>query len=117
MVVTGASAGIDPELASLVARDGFEVLLVALRAQLLGSLRRVHRPRSGCPYRAGRLSTDAGVDKVLIALSGLRVDGLINNAAIGGFACFAVGRPLEQGFAVIRLNVAALTRQDRPPLF
>ena len=63
------------------------------------------------------LSTDAGVDKVLTALSGLRVDGLINNAAIGGFAYFAVGRPLEQGLAMIRLNVAALTRQDRPPLF
>jgi len=89
VIVTGASSGIGRTTAERLARNGTTVVLAARRADKLQALA-AHLPN------AVPIPTDvrdpAAIDALVaqaLALTG-RVDGLVNNAGIGGVASILV---------------------------
>ncbi len=108
-VITGASSGIGRELALLAVRDGYDVVLVARRADRLQSLAQECRARGASASAVpADLMTSAGMDKVLGTLAGLKVDVLVNDAGIGGRGRFATERDITADLAMVRLNVEAV---------
>lgn len=111
-LVTGATSGIGEELARILARDGYDLVLVArneTRLQEVGAdLGRRHgigarvlpadlaRPGSAAEIAARVRETSAGVDL------------LVNNAGRGTFGTFA-RTSLEAELAILQLNVVSLT--------
>ena len=111
-LITGASAGIGRELATVFAEHGFDLVVVARRQHELETL-------------AESLRAGHGVEVTVIALDltipvapqtlfettqrqGIEVDVLVNNAGIsfhGDFKDIA----LENHLALIQLNISALT--------
>lgn len=110
-VVTGASGGIGEALALGLARAGSDVVLVARSADRLEELarriRRDHRVRT--EVIVADLATDAGVDDVIDALRGTRVDILVANAGVGAQGPF-VDTTDERIRTQVALNCTALTR-------
>ena len=112
-LVTGASSGIGESFARLLAQRGYDVVLVARRADRLEAIaERVAREHgAGAEVLVADLETDEGVGTVEARLSDVTrpVELLVNNA---GFA--TSGRfhemPVAGEEAEIRLNVIALVR-------
>jgi uncharacterized protein len=117
-LVTGASSGIGAAFAERLAREGYDLIVVARRRDRLEEL-------------AKRLESERGVSVEVLPAdlsspSGLRtvedrvateptVDLLVNNAGFGGYKPFAEIDP-EVAEALIRVNVAAVTRLTRAAL-
>ena len=104
-LVTGASSGIGAEFARQLSADGYEVVLVARRSELMQQL------AEQLPGRAHVVTCDlvsdahSLADKV--AALGLYVDVLVNNAGFGTHGRFAdtdPGREAEE----VRLNCEAV---------
>ena len=115
-LITGASAGIGRALAHEFARDGYEVLLVARRADALASLAREISMTHGSPARTfpidlAQASSARDLADRLDA-EGTRVDVLVNNAGFGLNGAVA-DLPLDRQLQMIQLNVAALTELTR----
>ncbi|MGU3410643.1 SDR family NAD(P)-dependent oxidoreductase [Microbacterium sp. M1A1_1b] len=110
-LVTGASGGIGEALALGLARAGSDVVLVARSADRLEALaariRRDHRVRA--EVLVADLATDAGVDDVIDAMQGTRVDILVANAGVGAHGPF-VDTTDERIRTQLALNCTALTR-------
>jgi short-subunit dehydrogenase len=102
-VVTGASSGIGAELARLLARDGFNLAIVARREERLRSLAGELEREHGVHVEVlARDLTDPGQRAALARDVPLRADVLVNNAG------FATGGPfhesdLEQELHQVRL--------------
>lgn len=108
-VVTGASSGIGRELARLAARDGYDVVLVARRAQRLESLAEECRELGvSATVVPADLATSEGMAAVRDALGDVTVDVLVNDAGVGGRGRFATERPTTADLAMVRLNVEAV---------
>lgn len=117
-LVTGASAGIGQAFAERLARDGYDLTIVARSGERLDAL-------------AHRLRGDHGVEVEVLAADltqGLDVsraegriqevpalDLLVNNAGFGTYGRFA-DLPVEGEIAEINLNVVALVRLTRAAL-
>ncbi|MEM9222265.1 MAG: SDR family oxidoreductase [Pseudomonadota bacterium] len=121
-VLTGASAGIGAELAREIARDGYDLLLVARRGDRLAKLAESLSDEFGVTAQgfSADLSTPDGPAAVEEALSGLgrEAEVLINNAGIGGSGPFA-NRPAGADLSMLDLNVRAvvdLTHRLLPPM-
>jgi uncharacterized protein len=116
VLVTGASAGLGLELASLFAADGAELILVARREERLVAL--AERLAAEHGTRAHVIPMDLaepGAPEELasrIEALGLRVDVLINNAGFGARGAFAE-LPLDRQTEMLQVNVVALTRLTR----
>lgn len=84
-LITGASSGIGAELARLCAGDGYDLILVARRADRLRDLAASLEGRCCVKARCitADLSDPAAPQAVFDALGGAPVDVLINNAGIG----------------------------------
>jgi len=116
--VTGASAGIGEAFARRLARDGWDVALVARDRERLASLAdELHRAHS---VRAEVVAADltdakarARVEAALGADAGLEL--LVNNAGFGTVGDFAT-LDADREEAQIALNVVALTRLTRAAL-
>ncbi|HEY1967040.1 MAG TPA: SDR family NAD(P)-dependent oxidoreductase [Pseudonocardia sp.] len=85
-LITGASAGIGREIALLLAKDGYDVVLTARRLPILEELASTivrATGRRAVPIR-GDLSEPAGATKLAqeIASRGLEIDYLVNNAGV-----------------------------------
>ncbi|TAK75024.1 MAG: SDR family oxidoreductase [Aquabacterium sp.] len=111
-LITGASAGIGATFARHLAAEGYDLVLVARRADrlqaLAAELSREHGVR--CELLSADLADPASPRKVAgyVAQLGLRVDFLVNNAGLSGHSKF-VAAPWEQQAGEIQLMVTTLT--------
>lgn len=115
-LVTGASSGIGHELARVLARDGYHLVLVARSAERLqpvaDELRRAHSV--SVQLLAHDLSDPAAPEAIAAALQreGIALDVLVNNAGFGTHGLFATSDwAAESG--MIHVNMMALTHLTR----
>jgi short-subunit dehydrogenase len=108
--VTGASGGIGLELATLAAKDGHDLVLVARSADKLAGLAEELSTEHGIGVRqiVADLSKPGSVAAVLEQLGSTPVEVLVNNAGVGGQGRFGIERELGDDLAMIQLNVASL---------
>jgi short-subunit dehydrogenase len=115
-LITGASAGIGRALAHELARDGYEVLLVARREEALRTLAREISMTHGAPARVFPADlTDPGAAQALftqLEAEGTVVDVVVNNAGFGAQGTVAE-IALDRQLQMIQVNVAALTALTR----
>lgn len=117
-VVTGASAGIGAAYAERLARDGYDVTLVARRrdrlealaAQLSAAHAVTVTPLAADLSKPAELRT---VEEHVVAAGPL--DLLVNNAGYGGYMPF-INLDADRAEAQIRLQVVAVTRLTRAAL-
>jgi uncharacterized protein len=108
-LITGASSGIGYEMAKLLVGDGYQVAVVARRADKLVALR-----------------DELGADRVTVITADLSqpsaaaavhaqvpsVDVLVNNAGVGDFGAF-VDADLDKTLAMMQLNMSSLVALTR----
>ncbi|MCW2394624.1 MULTISPECIES: SDR family NAD(P)-dependent oxidoreductase [unclassified Sphingobium] len=99
-IVTGASTGIGFELAHLIAQDGYDLLVVADEPLIDAAAQDFRRHGGDVRSLEADLSTLDGVDRLLAAAEGRRIDVLCANAGVGTGGPF-----LEQGVAMWRRSV------------
>lgn len=101
-MVTGASGGIGLELVERLAKDGYEVTLVARGEEKLK--KHVARLGKGHRYLCADLSVAADTARVADDVRKTKYDLLVNNAGIGVYGMFAE-TPIEPTLAMMRLNM------------
>lgn len=82
-IITGASTGIGFELAHLAAKDGYDLLIVADETLIVAAANDLRARGATVDAIEADLSTIEGVDSVLAATNGRRVDLLCANAGRG----------------------------------
>lgn len=111
-LITGASAGIGAAFARLLAQEGYNLLLVARRAERLEALAKELAAQHGvqCHVLAADLTDPASPATIVehAAGKGIDIDVLINNAGLSGKDAFA-STPWEKHAADIQLMVTGLT--------
>lgn len=111
-VITGASSGIGAVYADRFAKRGYDLVLVARRADRLQSLKAAISTAHGVNVETlvADLATDEGQASVMQVLqTNPAVSVLVNNAGIARLAPLA-GGALQDSIAQIALNITALTR-------
>lgn len=111
-VVTGASSGIGAVYADRLAKRGYDLVLVARRAERLQALAASIANTHGVHVEPliADLATEAGqasVEQLLASNPAISI--LVNNAGIARLAPIA-GSPLHDSLSQISLNITALTR-------
>ena len=118
-LVTGASSGIGLELATLLASDGYDLVLVARRRERLEQIANGLHSEFGVAATVlpRDLADPDGARDVARELDarGQAVDVLVNDAGFGVSGFFAE-TPLERELAMIRVNVVALTELTKAVL-
>ncbi len=110
-LVTGASAGLGMELAWLFAQGGYDLVVVARRADKLESLAAEIKKKHdvavvvltedlGKPGAAARICA-------VLKERGLEIEILVNNAGFGGTGAFA-SRELSREVEMVQVNIVAL---------
>lgn len=99
-VVTGASTGIGLELARLAAQEGYDLIVVADEPQIKGVAEEFGKYDVKIESVEADLSGIDGVDQLLAATAGRRIDVLIANAGVGTGGAF-----LEQDVAKWRHSI------------
>lgn len=112
-LVTGASAGLGKELASLFAKDGHDVVLVARSESKLNELAADLSKTHGITAHvvAADLGKPTAPDAIVEATTrkGIFVDHLVNNAGFGSNGAF-LDLPLAREVEMIEVNVTALVK-------
>jgi short-subunit dehydrogenase len=110
-LITGASAGIGREFAVQLARDGYDLVLVARDDERLRALAAELGGRHGatCEVLAADLSRDDGTSRVVERIDHSTIDLLVNNAGFGTRGTLARA-PREGQDAMIRVHVLAIHR-------
>ncbi len=115
-LVTGASSGIGRELAAVLAREGYALVLVARRTEPLRALAEQLERAQGtaCVVVGADLGTPEGVAQVTreVEARGLVLEVLVNNAGFG-LAGPVASLPAESQLGMIDLNIRALTALTR----
>lgn len=111
-LVTGASSGLGLELATLLARGGHDLVLVARSRERLEEISRGLREEFGATATllARDLANPKSPSEIAgeIESRGLAIDVLVNNAGLGVYGFFAE-TPLEKELAMIQVNLVAVT--------
>ena len=108
-VITGASSGIGRELARLAARDGYDLMVVARRADRLDALASELTAFGATTEPVVvDLAESSGAQAVEKAIAGRPVEVLVNDAGVGGRGLFATERQLPTDLAMIQLNITTL---------
>lgn len=87
-IITGASTGIGFELATLAAKDGYDLIVVADEALIEASARDFEQFGTHVTSVQADLATIDGVDTLLAAANGRRIDLLCANAGTGTGGAF-----------------------------
>lgn len=113
-LVTGASSGIGAEYAERLAGQGWDIVLVARRAQRLDDLAQRLRKETGTEVETlvADLSEDEGLSRVVERANTGDIGFLLNNAGINGYGPFAELAPALMAKAV-HVNVIAVTALAR----
>lgn len=117
-LVTGASTGIGAAFAARLARQGYDIVLVARnRLRLQAEAKRLHRQaRVAVEVLAADLTVAADLQRVADHVAAdRRLTRLVNNAGFGTAGSFAQLDPAREEDE-IRLNVVALMRLTRAAL-
>ncbi|TFD94369.1 SDR family oxidoreductase [Jeotgalibacillus sp. R-1-5s-1] len=115
-LITGASSGIGLEFSKIMAREGFDLVLVARRQDLLENLK--HELEAAHPIKATvivmDLSMHENAEKLYdtVASSGTHIDVLVNNAGFGDYGDFIETDP-QKNHDMIQVNIMALTALTR----
>ena len=117
-LVTGASSGIGAAFAERLARDGYDVIIVARRRDRLESL--AEQLKTSYPINVEVLTADLSkpgelrvIEKRVAEDSSLEL--LVNNAGFGGYMSFIELDP-DKAEELINLKVLAVTRLTRAAL-
>jgi short-subunit dehydrogenase len=94
-IVTGASTGIGFELATLAAKDGYDLIVVADEPLINAAARDFEQFGTQVSAVEADLSTFDGVDTLLDAAQGRRIDVLCANAATGTGGAFLDQQPAD----------------------
>jgi short-subunit dehydrogenase len=111
-VITGASAGIGAVYADRLAKRGYDLVLVARRADRLTALasRLIAETGRSVSTIAADLNDKAGLSKIENLLrDDTSITVLVNNAGVGSVASVLNGG-VDEMEAMISLNITALTR-------
>tara|TARA_R110002124_G_scaffold114535_41_gene269608 strand:- start:18421 stop:19203 length:783 start_codon:yes stop_codon:yes gene_type:complete len=116
-LITGASSGIGAIYASRLAARGYDLVLVARRAEKLSTLAADLEQAHGVAVRslAADLTAEAGIASVEQVLRDESIALLVNNAGMGPFATTADMSDADAA-ATLTLNVTALMRLTRAAL-
>ncbi len=107
-LITGASSGIGYEMAKELARQSYDVILVARREDKLRELETLLQPHVGVTVIPLDLAQPKAAQTLFDALRDRPIDLLINNAGFADYAPFAqASRPKIS--AMMQLNIVALT--------
>jgi uncharacterized protein len=117
-LVTGASAGIGAAFAERLARDGYDLVLVARRRDRLEQLARRLHDEQGAAVQVvvadlTRAAELGNVEQMAAADPSLEL--LVNNAGFAGYMPFVQLDP-DRAEELIRLHVVAVTRLTRAAL-
>jgi short-subunit dehydrogenase len=111
-LVTGASSGIGLELATLLARDGHDLVLVARSRERLENIGKGLREEFGATVTVvARDLADPDSPRAVaqeVESRGLPIEVLVNSAGLGVYGLFAQ-TPLEKELGMIQVNVVAVT--------
>ncbi len=115
-LVTGASSGLGYELAKLLAKDGYDLVLVARsRERLKAIARALQNTASIKAYTiASDLAEPGAAARIVRALKeeGVTVDLLVNNAGFGSYGEFTRTKT-ETMNAMVQVNVGAVVHLTR----
>ena len=115
-LITGASGGIGLEMTRILAKEGYDIIAVARRTDMLEKLKGELESLYGrnVTVICSDLSEDGDVRKVfeIADKEGIEVDILVNNAGFGDYGPFAECDWDKQD-RMIRLNVLALSHLTR----
>jgi short-subunit dehydrogenase len=87
-IITGASTGIGFELATIAARDGYDIIVVADEPLIDAAARDFEQFGTDVRSVEADLATTDGVDTLLAAAAGRRIDVLCANAGTGKGGAF-----------------------------
>jgi uncharacterized protein len=107
VLITGASSGIGYEMAKVFANNGYNLVLVARRVELMEGLK-AEFPSTTFTIIQKDLSVDGSCQEVFDQVKDLQIDVLVNNAGFGDTGEFQTLSPDKQT-NMIDLNVRALT--------
>lgn len=111
-IITGASSGIGSELSRLFAKDGYNLVLVARRAEKLNSLKA--ELESEFKIKVFTLEKDltnsSSPQEIFdfTQIENLQIDALVNNAGFGDWGFFSES-DLQKQQQMIQLNILSLT--------
>jgi short-subunit dehydrogenase len=117
-LITGASSGIGAAFAERLARDGYDLIIVARRRERLEALaaRLQHDFEVSVESVAADLTQHSDVQALEQRLAnGPVLSLLVNNAGAGGYMPFVTLEP-DQAEVLIQLQVVAVTRLTRAAL-
>jgi short-subunit dehydrogenase len=104
-MVTGASGGIGLEFAERLAKEGYQVTLVARSEPKIKEA--AARIGNGSRYLTADLSSAADVARVASDVRASKYDVLINNAGVGVYGKFNA-QAIDAQMAMVRLNIESV---------
>ena len=107
-LITGASSGIGWEMAKILARQNYDVILVARREEKLRELETLLEKQVGVTVLPLDLSTAGAAQRLFEAVGNRPIDLLINNAGFADYALLADASRAKIS-AMMQVNIVALT--------
>lgn len=115
-LITGASSGIGLEFALILAREGYDLVLVARRQHLLDQLKR--QLESEYPITVKTVVLDLSRPEnaeslfALTSMNGIQIDVLVNNAGFGDYGDF-IETDVQKNYEMLQVNIVSLTALTR----